>query len=1082
MNPPETANAAGVRTSVLRFVTGALALCATALPATAQIASDYFPQRNPASAAFAALETETGPYIDLLFAPVRPLAWNAPGTRLLALNTHDSELRHYDASHALLGTARVPWGPVAVAHWSDDAQPPGPANRFALVVSRGNYVLSRVHLPSGRVAGIVPLRTEPADIVVHPGSNHAFVSCPGADVVLEIDVSAGVVVREYAIPAREPTFLALEGANVLVAPMASGNNSTADRGTHMFDAGPGRVLDLDDPAVATRGLSDRDLFRITPGVDAAPVALGLGTVLFAIGVNPATQATWVLNTEANNKDPQRMGEPAVRGEFLFNRLTTVQLPAGPAAPVGPAAILELDDSDPATPGIQYDSTRTVGQPYALDFDGGGHGYVVGLLTDNVTELDENGAFVREFDVGSIPRAVLAAPDGETLWVHCWGDNTVEVYDLSGPVPNRTATLDLGYDPTPALEAEGRRVFFDGQFSMHGNASCNSCHIEAQTDMLVWDLSDLPRDDKGPMVTQTLRGIADLVPLHWRGERDGMIDFNGAFDGLLGSAPLDTSPGGDFEAFQAYLDSLHQPANPNEHPRRIVDGHKPVQITGGSLLPANAVRGQRLFLDEINHRCNVCHTLPTGTANDTFNDESGLQIPRRNHFVVPSFNGMWRKTQPTIETIILANGTVDTRPTTGAGVTQAGLINGTFEFVSNSLFELSAQEAADVTAFLSQADSGLAPATHQAFHMDASNAAPFTQWTTGPPFYLLEEARKKHVDIVVMGRVYFPLGTPLDLRWFYDHTIDRFRAESSDVPPMPLQFFAQQALVFGDAINTFIGVPRGMGERFGVDFDNDDLYNADETFFGLDPFDPDSDGDGFPDGHEYHNNGDPRDQNVLPTDTTPPTLSDVRLVYKTTRVAKFQLEADEPVRWQVTWTGPAGAGARSGTRFAKTHSVLVTELERNAPYNFIVAGIDHAGLTSMQVLPAFTTDDHLAGSDSVLAGLTQTILQDSSGTLRVRLDGIAERKDGGALADRRLVVQVSVGDTITHPTVYGGNTSTSNGAVMVEVTQNNLSVGDDVDIMVFTLFDTVRNTSTSWDMAATSPENRGLRIPYTGNGP
>ena len=34
--------------------------------------------------------------------------------------------------------------------------------------------------------------------------------------------------------------------------------------------------------------------------------------------------------------------------------------------------------------------------------------------------------------------------------------------------------------------------------------------------------------KGPMTTQTLRGLKDLDPLHWRGDRNHFLEFNGTF--------------------------------------------------------------------------------------------------------------------------------------------------------------------------------------------------------------------------------------------------------------------------------------------------------------------------------------------------------------------------------------------------------------------------------------------------------------------------------------------------------------------------------------------------------------------------
>jgi hypothetical protein len=296
----------------------------------------------------------------------------------------------------------------------------------------------------------------------------------------------------------------------------------------------------------------------------------MGAVLFAVGVQPTSQNIWQLGTKAVNKDPLRMGEPAVRGIFVENQLAIATLPAQPAAPVRPRRIIQLDDVDRASPGIQFDPTRTVGQPYALAFDQAGNGYVTGLLTDNVTQLSPIGNFLREWNVGSIPRGILADPGGDLVWVHCWGTNTVEIWDTASNPPVLLAASDLGYDPTPQERKQGRELFFSAAHSQNNNLSCNSCHVEGGSDFLAWDLSGLPYDDKGALVTQTLVGIADLLPYHWRGERADLIHFNPAFDGLLGGPLLDDSPGGAFEKFQAYVFSLEQPANPSQDSRRVVN--------------------------------------------------------------------------------------------------------------------------------------------------------------------------------------------------------------------------------------------------------------------------------------------------------------------------------------------------------------------------------------------------------------------------------------------------------------------------------------------------------------------------------
>src|SRR5262249_13820423 len=159
----------------------------------------------------------------------------------------------------------------------------------------------------------------------------------------------------------------------------------------------------------------------------------------------------------------------------------------------------------------------------------------------------------------------------------------------------------------------------------------------------WDLSNLPYDDKGPLVTQTLRGIEALLPFHWRGERHDLVDFNPAFDGLLGGQVLDPN---EFAQFQAFVFSVHSPANAHADPRRIVSN----RVLGFTPPPGSvpdAIHGQILWFDVPTmgaSSCNTCHTLPTGTDNDIFRDEAGA-VPKRSHFKVAPTNALWRKEQP-----------------------------------------------------------------------------------------------------------------------------------------------------------------------------------------------------------------------------------------------------------------------------------------------------------------------------------------------------------------------------------------------------------------------------------------------------
>jgi len=127
-------------------------------------------------------------------------------------------------------------------------------------------------------------------------------------------------------------------------------------------------------------------------------------------------------------------------------------------------------------------------------------------------------------------------------------------------------------PEPEPVQAGRKFLYDAALtSANGVNACSSCHIFADIDGLAWDLGnpDAPMQAnpnkfvanspvvttrfhpmKGPMTTQTLRGIADSGPQHWRGDRTGQQpattaaglesqaaaafkEFNSAFVGLVG---------------------------------------------------------------------------------------------------------------------------------------------------------------------------------------------------------------------------------------------------------------------------------------------------------------------------------------------------------------------------------------------------------------------------------------------------------------------------------------------------------------------------------------------------------------------
>src|SRR5262249_40141743 len=129
--------------------------------------------------------------------------------------------------------------------------------------------------------------------------------------------------------------------------------------------------------------------------------------------------------------------------------------------------------------------------------------------------------------------------------------------------------------------------------------------------------------KGPMNTQSLRGMANHGPMHWRGDRTGGNDeptaqpesgsyneslsfhkFNPAFVGLVGrAAPIADA---DMDAFTDFILQLSYPPNPI---RNLDDSDTPAQA-----------RARAFFNDASSTilppatRCNDCHRLdPTANA-------------------------------------------------------------------------------------------------------------------------------------------------------------------------------------------------------------------------------------------------------------------------------------------------------------------------------------------------------------------------------------------------------------------------------------------------------------------------------------
>ena len=310
------------------------------------------------------------------------------------------------------------------------------------------------------------------------------------------------------------------------------------------------------------------------------------------------------------------------------------------------------------------------------------------------------------------------------------------------------------DHAPRAVVEGRPFLYDARISSgNGEASCASCHVFGDMDHLGWDLGnpddlltsnpmvirflpanvppglngvgvvDVFHPMKGPMTTQTLRGMQNGGAMHWRGDRSNGFygaspddenlafrNFIVAFQGLLGSeAPISDA---DMQRFADFALSLVLPPNPV---RRLDD-----QLT------ANAAQGRTFFFNTPTDgqlTCENCHRLDAsqgffgGGTFSTF--EGSSQI-----FKVPHLRNAYAKVGMFGFLAPGGGGAVNTGDQVrGFGYSHDGSIDTLFRFVSGAAFVFPSDvERRNMEAFMLQFDQDLAPIVGQQATLTSTNAA------------------------------------------------------------------------------------------------------------------------------------------------------------------------------------------------------------------------------------------------------------------------------------------------------------------------------------------------------------------------
>lgn len=776
--------------------------------------------------------------------PVHPVAMTPDGNRLLVAHTADARLVVFD----LMGDD----GPVLAQEIQVGLDPVTVRARTgteAWVVNHISDSISIVDLETGTVVRTLLVGDEPTDVVFAGVSQRAFVCLSQEDAIRVFD-PADLDAPAVTIPllASDPRSLAVspDGGAVYVCALDSGNNTTIVPWRFVEQGGgapppiPPPGVDMPDPPraglivrhdgahwVDERGRSwdpyapylvlDNDVLAIDAGSLRVTRAFrGVGTSLMNLAVHPRTGRIYCSNIEALN---HVRFEPVLRGRFAENRVTVIDPAAGAVRPRD----LNAHVSHGFSFGTPEERARSLAFPLDLAVDPETERvYLAAFGSSRLGVLDADGRVVGRIAVGHGPAGIALDPARGCLYVFNRFDGTLSVVDVASQ--RETGVVSVGYDPTPTEVARGRRLLYDGEAtSAHGDLACGTCHIFGGTDNLAWDLGNplgeyIPPPGpgfsglhpmKGPMVTQSLKGLHGTEPFHWRGDRAGLEDFNPAFVSLMGrESPLGPD---DFRDFESFVFSMRYPPNPF----RSLDGGLPDPPGGPS-----AARGEDLFLHGrlaagfIN--CVDCHGLPSGTIGslvhhtDLLQDQD-MKIPQlRNLYEKSRFDNTARATVRAF------------------GFTHEGSVDDLQSFLSSPrfLFE-NDQQKHDVAAFLF------------AFSTD-THAAVGAQWTFDGTN---EAAGRARLDILALLADMDAIGivakgtdaSGTARGWMYE--LGYWMADRLSDPPLETDALLAAAGV-GTEI-TVTAVIDGTERRLGIDRDGDGVYDRDEIDAGFDPGDPSS---------------------------------------------------------------------------------------------------------------------------------------------------------------------------------------------------------------------------------------------------
>jgi DNA-binding beta-propeller fold protein YncE len=623
-------------------------------------------------------------------------------------------------------------------------------------------------------------------------------------------------------------------------------------GTNSYQSG--RIEGWDMP--------DYDLAVINTATLNVTYVSGLMNLCMAVAVNPVSGRVAVVGTDGLN---EIRFEPNLRSTFLRVKLALVNPETSTA--IFKDLNLHLNYLSNSLP--QPERDKSLGDPRGIVWNSAGtRAYVTGMGSRNLVVLDANGDRVSDvpIELSDGPSGMALDEARERLYVLNRFQATVAVVNTT---THMVMTNIPFFDPTPAAIRVGRKHFYDTRRNSGlGHAACASCHPDGRMDRLAWDLGDpagglltitnidvLGRPSlrtyhpmKGPMVTQTLQDIIGHEPFHWRGDREGIEDFNQTFVGLLGRDQLLTPT--EMAEFKAFLATIAFPPN---LARNLDDTLSTNVALGGGYRPfpdepglvGDAILGREQFIVNGDVSCLSCHTEQTGLSMNS-RDVLGLRgeqhlslFPTRRSdnllFKGPQFRNLAERTGLDFRT---------RSSRAGFGFTHDGRADTLSRFLGSVSFLFSDELA--MSAFLLSSSGPDAPvATPSSLTVPPSLDVPtgtgkqltITNDTITESVQLmiaLGDSPSNSLDLIARGT-----RDGLQRGWYYDGSFLSDRHGEELLTPELL------GLASPDHPITFTLVPRGSGIRLGVDSDDDGFFDRTEIELALDPEDASSHGTNHP---------------------------------------------------------------------------------------------------------------------------------------------------------------------------------------------------------------------------------------------